>query len=79
MINKFNLNIKNIKHNGDEVLVMKLNKKIIYDRERFSIKYTVVNKNVYLNQKSESGWYIGLPRIYTDETHFNYDYVDVNG
>ena len=69
MANLFNLDIDQIKHNGNEVLLMKLNGNIVYEKETFRIEYTVASVDRYLN---ESGHY-GLPRIYS---RYGEDIVD---
>lgn len=84
MANLFNIGIDQIKHNGNEVVLMVLNGDIVYRKEIFSIEYTVVDDNsnyinstAYANDVDGKECRIGLPRIYTDDTTFNFDYSDV--
>lgn len=84
MANLFNIGIDQIKHNGNEVVLMKLNGNIVYEKETFRIEYTVVDDNsIYINSTAYADdidgkeCRIGLPRIYTDDTTFSFDYSDV--
>lgn len=69
MKNLFNIDIKQIKHNGNVIILMKHNGDILYERERgFFIEYTVTSHDEYLNDKDISGEYCyGLPRIYSKD------------
>lgn len=70
MINLFNLDINKIKHNGSEVVLMKLNGDIIYEPERgFCIEYTVIPTDLYLDDTDIEGTCCyGLPRIYSEDS-----------
>lgn len=88
MINLFNLDINKIKHNGSEVVLMKLNGDIIYEPTRgFCIEYTVIPTDSYLDDTDIEGTCCyGLPRIYSkdgllfggDGTYsFNYSNISI--
>ena len=78
MANLFNLDIDYIKHGGTEVLLMKLNGDIVYEKETFRIEYTVYSSDYYLNQKDYEGKRcMGLPRIYTSDTDYSFSYSDI--
>ena len=78
MANLFNLDIDYIKHGGTEVLLMKLNGNIVYEKETFRIEYTVYQDDEYLNNKDVEGkCCIGLPRIYTSATDYTFGYSDI--
>ena len=70
----FNIDIDQIRHNGNEVLLMKLNGDIIYEKDTFRIEYTVSQVDEYLNSKDIEGkCCIGLPRIYRDKDNYSFD------
>ena len=69
MANLFNLDIDQIMHDGNEVVLMVLNGNIVYEKETFRVEYTVRSVDEYLNYNSA----YGLPRIYTDANNFSFD------
>lgn len=80
MANLFNLDIDQVIHNGDEVILMVLNGSTIYEKEisAFKVEYTVRAIDEYINKvNTGTGLCSGLPTIYTDETTYSYDYEKI--
>ena len=74
MTNLFGLDISEIRHNGDEVLLIKLNNDVIYEKQKFCIRYTLTNNSSYLSDKFTNGHYTNFPLIYSDP----YSYTENN-
>ena len=76
-------NVNLIKHNGSEIALIKLNGSILYkkdkDTNQYYIEYTVDNTITSSLSLYESPNNYGLPRIYSDEYiySFQYDKVEI--
>ena len=79
MINLFNMDIDQIKHNNDYVILMKLNGDIVYENIGYCVEYTVDRGDVSLDAKS-GGSYVGLPELYVGNSftsNYNYEKIKI--
>ena len=79
MINLFNMDIDQIKHNNDYVILMKLNGDIVYENIGYCVEYTVEPIAFPLNSEDSYGEYYCLPRFYTQSNIYSprYDYEKI--
>ena len=79
MINLFNMDIDQIKHNNDYVILMKLNGDIVYENIGYCVEYTVEPIAFPLNSEDSYGNCYYLPRFYTQSNIYSprYDYEKI--
>ena len=76
-----NLNeMSQIRHNGSEIVLAKLNGAILYEKQEedlgYCIEYTVNNTSTYALNGGSSSYKYGLPRIYSTSSSYTYTGYD---